>query len=468
MKNRILSLTLTIALLLTAFAGCRSGKDTPKDNPDHVQTGTSPDAPETEPDYSWFETPEDTGKLEIYSPGNMYSSILNPAVEIFRQLYPEIEVSYTILSDEEFETRIRTEIPAGRGPDLVLMTYSAFPDMYKTIGTDLFEDLNPYFGTDAEIALSDFVKPVMDGGVLNGKRYLAPLNYELPVYLTTQAILDEVGMTADEVGTCDGFYEAASRFHEKYPDTTLFFDFGGVDPYLSDLVTLSMNFGIRFIDYENGVLDIDEARFRQCADLVKLYYDPNYDTDEIAVWDIPYYGAGGGLHLKLFPYDHYAAKGYMSYVNSQFFLGADGEEPVLFVPSNQNGGVTAKLNLCTAIPKGAANKANAWKLLKILLSEEIQGGHDENRRGNSYFWVGEPVRLSSMKAKMDMGADLTPDGPEFDEYIALVQSPTEARMFPLIYNKYLNAEIMPYIRGEKGWDDCWKSFLNTMELYKDE
>ena len=459
MKTRIFALILTIALLLSAFVGCGKSEE-PSEKPDG-QT-------ETEPDYSWFSMPEETGKLEIYSSGNEYSSLLNPAIEILKDLYPEIEVSYTILSADEFETRIRTEIPAGGGPDLVLMADGTFPDIYKTMQTDLFEDLNPYFGTDEEIALSDFVKPVMDGGILNGKRYLAPLNYELPVYLTTQSILDEVGMTAEEIETCDGFCEAAARFHEKYPDSTLFFDIGGLNPALTDLTTLCMNFGFRFIDYETGELDIDEARFRQCADLVKLYYDPDYDTDEDAVWDIPYYGAGGGLHLKLFPYDEFGADGYSGYRICQDYLGADGEKPVVFVPSNQNGGVTAKLSLFTAIPKGAANKASAWKLLKILLSEEIQGGHDEKRRGNSYFWYGQPVRLSSTKAKMDHGAEMTPDGPEFDKFVALVQSPTEARIFPLIYNKYLNEEIMPYIRGEKPWDDCWKSFMSTMVLYKDE
>ena len=467
MKNRIFSLIISLALLLAAFAGCDGETETPTGS--SGQSSENGDTPtETKPDYSWFSMPEETGKLEIYSPGNAYSSVLNPAIEIFKDLYPDIEVSYMILSDEEFETRIRTEIPAGRGPDLVLMTEHSFPDMYKTMQTDLFEDLNPYFGTDEEIALSDFVGPVMDGGVLNGKRYLAPLNYELPVYLTTQSILDEVGMTAEDLETCDGFCEAAARFREKYPDTTLFFDLGGMNPDLSDLTALCTNFGIRFINYETGELDVDESRLRQCADLVKLYYDPDYDTDEIAMWDTPYYTAGGGLHLKLFPYDDFSGDTFMNYVTSKTFLGADEEEPVLFVPANQNGGVTAKLNLCTAIPKGAANKANAWKLIKILLSEDIQGGHDKNRRDNSYFWVGEPVRLSSMKAKMDMGADLTPDGPDFDAFIALVQSPTEARMFPLIFNKYLFEEIMPYVHGEKPWEDCWKSFVNTLELYKDE
>ena len=62
MKTRILSLMLSLALLLSAFAGCGS-TDTPKDSPDQPPTGTSSDAPETEPDYSWFEMPEATDSL---------------------------------------------------------------------------------------------------------------------------------------------------------------------------------------------------------------------------------------------------------------------------------------------------------------------------------------------------------------------------------------------------------------------
>ena len=466
MKARIFSLILTLALLLSAFAGCSTETETPTGSGQGSENDNAPS--ETEPDYSWFTMPEDTGKLEIYSPGNMYSSVLNPAIEIFKELYPEIEVSYQILSDEEFETRIRTEIPAGQGPDLVILLDSTFPDIYKTMATDLFEDLNPYFGTDEQIALSDFVRPVMDVGLMNGKRYLAPLCYSVPVLMTTQSILDELGMTADELETCDGFCEGAARFHEKYPDSTLFFNYGGVNPILSDITALYQSFGFDIINYETNEIVVDGERFRQCMDLVKLYYDPDYDTDAEAVWEIPYYGAGGGLHLKLFPYDDLSGDSYMNYINSKTFLAADGEEPILFLPANQHDGITAKMMIGAAIPKGAANKSSAWKLLKILLSDEIQGGHDENRWGNSYFWDGEPVRLSSMKAKMDMGTGMTPDGPEFDEYIALIQSPTEAIMFPQIYNKYLKEEIIPYILGEKSWEECWKSFINTMELYKDE
>ena len=329
MKTSILSLILTIALLLSAFAGCSSDTETLKDNPDNTPTGTSSDAPETEPDYSWFETPEDTGKLEIYSPGNLYSSLLNPAIEIFKQLYPEIEVSYEILSNEEYETRIRTEIPAGKGPDLVLMTDTTFPDVYKTMQTDLFEDLNPYFGTDEEIALSVFVKPVMDAGLMNGKRVLAPLNYEMSILMTSQSILDELGMTAEELEPVDGFCEGAERFHEKYPDSTLFMDMGGVNPAVGDLLTMYRTFGFNLIDYAKNEISIDETRFRQYIDLVKLYFDPDYDVTDESMWDDEFYTVGHGLTDRRFPYDNSCGASYKSFVNSRTFMANDGEEPVV-------------------------------------------------------------------------------------------------------------------------------------------
>ena len=449
---------IVLIMLFFTLAGCAS------------EPSTEPaEAPETEPDYSWFSMPEETNELIIYTPGSTYSSVMIPALEVFKELYPEIEVSYQTYDTDEYQSMIRTEVPAGKSPDLVLLSSITFPDIYKTMSTDIFEDLNPYFGTDEGISLSEFVRPVMDGGVLNGKRSIVPLNYLMPLMLTTESILEECGLTAESLNTCDGFSEGAARFKENYPDATLFFDMAqGFAPYLTDIRTLYKNFGFNFIDYEEGTVDIDEARFRQCMDLVKLYYDPDYDVTDMSKWDISDYSAGGSLPRRLCPYDDYSALNYLDYKNSCLWLRIAGEEPVLFLQSNQHDGVTAEMDLCAAIPRSSPNKANAWKLLKILLSDEIQGGHDENRRGGSYFWNGFPVRLSSAKSALDRGEDMTPDGPEFDEFVSLIQSPTEALLIPQAYRQFINEEMMPYIRGEKSWEDCWRSFLNTVELYKDE
>ena len=50
----------------------------------------------------------------------------------------------------------------------------------------------------------------------------------------------------------------------------------------------------------------------------------------------------------------------------------------------------------------------------------------------------------------------------------IVQSPTEALMLPRVYRKFLSEEILPYVRGERTWEDAYKRFLSTLELYKDE
>ena len=81
MKTRILSIILVLAFLIPALAGCG--------------------------------IPKDTEKLVIYSPDNNYSSLLNPALEIFRELNPDVEVSYQIYEDDEYQAMIREEIPAG-------------------------------------------------------------------------------------------------------------------------------------------------------------------------------------------------------------------------------------------------------------------------------------------------------------------------------------------------------------------
>ena len=87
--KKIISIILVMIMLAVFFTGC--GGET---NALNAPKGDTPETskPETEPDYSWFTMPEETGKLEIYSPGNGYSSLLNPAIEIFKDLYPEIEV----------------------------------------------------------------------------------------------------------------------------------------------------------------------------------------------------------------------------------------------------------------------------------------------------------------------------------------------------------------------------------------
>lgn len=454
----------------TPTSGDKSGGDA--NTEENNEAGDSMENAETEPpypvpDYSDFVMPEDTGKLVVYTDATMGRAVMNPAVRIFEEKYPGVEVEYKTMGEDEFQALIRTEIPAGKGPDLLLFAASDLPDVYKTASTGLFTDLNPYFALDDEIDLSDFITPVMDGALLNEQRFFAPLNYDIPLLKTARSTLDEIGMTEGELATCDGFIEAINRFHEKHPAATLFINTFGGAKEAGDLITLYANFGFRMIDYATGEVEIDEELFKRCADTMKLYYDPNFDpkdshlVQESGGW----WSQGWAFYAKHCFFDN-VFTGFSNMDITSYDLEQVGDELVMLAQTNRHDGITASMLMNTAILSGSANKFNAWRLMKILLSDDIQGGHDETRYGLPYFWAGFPVRRESLRGFLweeDMEEDEV-----FRQYMEVVQSPTEALMIPQTIKRYINLEILPYVRGEKPWDDCYKRFLNTLELYASE
>ena len=60
-------------------------------------------------------------------------------------------------------------------------------------------------------------------------------------------------------------------------------------------------------------------------------------------------------------------------LSSRYDLSAAEEHPVTLAMPDANGGATSEIRSYAAIPRGAENKLNAWRFLKILLSDEVQG-----------------------------------------------------------------------------------------------
>ncbi len=88
--------------------------------------------PYPEPDYSDFVMPEETGELTVYAT-DMLGRVMSPAIEIFKENYPGITVNYKVLDGDEFTTLVGTEIPAGRGPDLLFCYRYEIPDPFKAM-----------------------------------------------------------------------------------------------------------------------------------------------------------------------------------------------------------------------------------------------------------------------------------------------------------------------------------------------
>ena len=119
--KRILSILLLAAMLTACGTGTTqpenvSGNSAASDV--SVSGDTSPET-EAEPDYSDFVFPEETDTLVVYSSG-MLVQTMNPAIKIFEEMYPHINVDYRVLEEDEHQTLIQTEIP----PERVLTLFS--------------------------------------------------------------------------------------------------------------------------------------------------------------------------------------------------------------------------------------------------------------------------------------------------------------------------------------------------------
>ena len=495
MKNRILTLILTLVLLLTAFAGCgkenepaaasdnpggtaaqtagqtpageqTSGMDPNADEPNEPSEDEPAPSPATveeepawtEPDYSGFVMPEATGELIVYGmSGNDLA--LTAAVDLFREKYPDVRVKFEMLSSEEFQTRIQTEIPAGGGPDLLFTFTSVLPDPFKSMSSHIFTDLNPYFMNDAEFDWNDYLKEAADCLLYQGERQIVPVELNLSVYKTSHETLADAGIEPEKIKTFEDYCAACIQYHEKYPDNALYSS-GGEDDYLKELLTAS---GMRFINYNRGTVSVDEKQLRTLLDVCRAFHtgsDHEIDPDHKSI---------AGLVERMYLCSN-VGTGELSLMNAIAYIKNHGETPYLMPATDVYGGVTAEVVSFAAVPRGSANKLNAYRLVKILLSEEIQGGHEPSGRQRDYLQIGIPVlKSAAVKRTLAVKETFFPDSDDAAQLIInYCASVTNASLLPSEIYRYIVKDMSGYIKGNKSWEDCYKKLLNTLELYASE
>ncbi len=478
MKKHVLSLILALALLLSAFAGCSTETETSPGKTDTlVQSGANDAASdntgsvtglqeETEglyptPDYSDFVMPEETGTLIVYTDYGD-KKVITTAVRLFEETYPGVKVELQEYRDSEFADKIRTEIPAGRGPDVLLTSSDVLPDICKTMSTGLFEDLNPYVENDDAFDLSEYNEGVMKGGILHGCRYIMPVTYQFPAVLTTREILEENGIAPESLSTYQGFIDACATYHEKNPGNKLFQN-GQDQYYIQEFYEFT---GMRMIDYETNTVTFNEERFRQAMEICRLYYvkNPAKYIGEMAVDPLMrsecLFGTMGSSNFMLFLY-------------SYIFLALEYEqEPLMVLVPDEHDGSTATILEFAAIPKSSPNKLNAWRFLKILLSDEIQYGIDDTKPNqNILFMTGNPVRLESMRKLYQYyvaGFEEYMTEERIDAMMKTTMNVTDAVCVPAVIYRYVRDDMLPYIKGNSTYEQVFEKLMNELELYKDE
>jgi len=156
---------------------------------------------------------------------NLQAKIIAERME---EKYDGLTIHLDILPTDSQEREIllkqlRTQIMAGKGPDVFLLptgdrlTYDyavgylrdtdtvsispLFADVTQIMRDRLFADLSAYYDSDSDLDKDGLKAEVMDAGVLDGSRYVLPFRYTMPVLMTAPEDWAENGLTLELLGS---------------------------------------------------------------------------------------------------------------------------------------------------------------------------------------------------------------------------------------------------------------------------
>ena len=332
-----------------------------------------------------------------------------------------IELEFLPALGEERETRItelRTEILAGRGPDVYLMSpykleqlgfnsyqtqldAGLFPDVAQSMYNGVFYDISSFYDADTELKVDELAPGVMEAGKIDDARYVLPLRYTYPVVFAERNALDSSGMDVENMkSNLSGFFEELIN----HANTASWFN--GASQVV---MTLDPFYLIpRLIDYENGdVLLTDEELVdftRRCWEItdkseliiampgVSSYVQmgwfplstPELDDGEAGVW--------ASMRAPL------CIGGSSTAFSACAMAKVEGVDMELFPLRALDGSLVAEITWWGAVGAGCEHPETAYDFLRLMLLPETQWElnrptGDEKTSVSGFFGSGLPVRV---------------------------------------------------------------------------
>lgn len=301
----------------------------------------------------------------------MYKQNVRALVDTWEVLNPGVKASIVAIprDEEKAELKIaslKTELMAGEGPDVFILKAKQpleegnltglFPDPQKAISTGVFLKLDDYIARAKYMDPSTFPSLILNAGKNEDGQYILPYAYDytLAAYNTSDlAHPDQLPMSWNDVVS-----ETDSDIYQSLP----------IYIYYPQIFT-------QIADYENDLLLFDEDEFVHnalgCIEASQNSFDENNDKQAI------YCGLASGLELSI--QRESAWKGN----NAHTFWALP----------NTGGGVTACINVYTAINSHTKQSENAFSFLDLVYSPQVLSGEG--------FCVDEKYYANGDSAKMD-------------------------------------------------------------------
>ena len=266
-----------------------------------------------------------------------------------------IEISTNSSVNDLKISELRTEIMAGKGPDVFLLECTPpeqeetnsdlFMNLEKSMETGLFLPLDEYIENAKYINISTWNQVVLDAGKTEEGQVVLPLYYRFPVYAYKSSDL-----SGKEIHDSWGALLASENpVLKNVSDSDFIFSFGKLADYQTENLIFSK---------EELKSYLEEYRFFK--ERIEAQNNMQETTEQIA---------GGWISGEFF---------------TQGVGGALEEEQTYVTIPNRDGSVTAMVTMFAAVNKNTTKAEEAFSFLDFALSDEVTSGKGFVKEKESY------------------------------------------------------------------------------------
>jgi len=278
--------------------------------------------------------------------------------EDFAKKYDDLyDVQIEQFTDTEtMEARLKVELPAGQGPDIILGSFVLGLDMMSLAENGAFYDMTDIIAADEEFSDENYYTAVMKAGQIEDRQYLIPLCFSIPMFASTTSTLSEIGIDWEN----EPFEQTCRRLLDylkaaETPQITGWKHYQDLAPVMMQM------FGINPADYGTAYTMTDENT-RLALELSAEMHRQRQETlkNTTGRSDIFFYDAG---KLPLY-YSHLATTSYdYSYLYSGYTSNERGEDFVMYFPTaGDDGSIHALAPIFAAVSNTTKSPEAAWIL----------------------------------------------------------------------------------------------------------
>lgn len=387
------------------------------------------------PFFTGCSTQDSTGKRQLWvvteeTTWDRMNGQLYELEQAYEKEHKDVDIRVEYLPTEQQERdvylqQLRTEILQGGGPDLYLLPTDntltlnepitptqvevdpLFADVELAMRNGLFYDISRFYDKDDALGKENLNAQIMAAGVVEGKRYVLPLRYDLPVIYARQdalaaagidpGILEEgIDVIMDAVLASGDPVLAGGVFHNSFSAFSDFVDYGTGNVLLAEKELISYMETYQKLmallgsqeDYVLGTLDLSTF-ISDSYDKITMWVE-NAEDIKIVDGEVIYENAQERIR-KYYPLWIGNLQDAFDYVPAAQYDEAD----MSVLPMRGVGGdVVATVTYYGAVGSGCSDPELAYDFLRQFLLQESQW--EKNRPVRNHV---KPLKGSGNTAK---------------------------------------------------------------------